>query len=467
MTVSNRLAALIVSVLLMQPNVLADDASKSDAEVLNSIGEVELGANHFKNAIEKLSESLILDPKLQKAKKNLAIAHYLYAIYLGKQSRKDLFKEIHQSLLFDPNLGQQKLLNGLLSQMNLNPSSSLDRADLGDYLFATGDLAGAAYEYGESIRLRNSSGVRKKAATVKNKILLRKDMVYSLNLLIRSLNKEFEKPGEVDLENADRISRQIVSINIQIDDYFADAMELAAIHLSMENLSYAASKFLHDHNYFVTRSRVEIPQHASSEIPPLLEPNEVQYVLSDDDIKFGEEQLKQMLYDRPEMSLYIKKGDAVWNWCVRQFAGECTPARYLWCGTASKIIGLPGWHCNAVRNKSGLIGVQTIFGSKPDAEDYWCSAIFELFNIRNDSKFAKNNLLKQDHAQWVKERARLEYNVVKRVADFHAKYWIPHCEDLGLSTDEKKWYSEIPGTFDKWFRSLPSDSPYLKLYGGK
>lgn len=441
---------------------------KTDAAILNSVGEAAIATNHFANAIDKLSESVILDPTQERAKKNLATAHFFYGCYLGKKSLKRLIMELHQSLRFHVTKAAQASLQKVAIKMGLNPASSADRADLGDYSVVIGDLSGAVYEYNESLKLRDSLRIRRRLADVRNKISARQKAILSLDLLVLQLNSETSKTVDFDEINARRLASEIGRVYEQIDDYFADAVELAGLRIATDKLSYAAGKFLHVHICSEHRRIAEPPVLRDEEIPSLIdeESDESQYILTSEDLKFGEKQLKQMLIDRPEMAVYIRQGDRVWNWCVRQFAGECTPVRYLWCDTVSNIVGLPGWHGLPGIRKTGLIGVQPFMKEKPSGDNYWSSLIFELFNIRNDTKFVKIDSTKQNHQQWLQEQARLEYKIVSRVRKFYSSIWIPHCNRLGVSTSGNNWYTDFPPTFEEWFKSLPLNSPYLKLYGG-
>ena len=44
--------------------------------------------------------------------------------------------------------------------------------------------------------------------------------------------------------------------------------------------------------------------------------------LSPESLKHGEEQLRNMLRDRPAMAQFVSPQDKLWQWAVRKFAGE-------------------------------------------------------------------------------------------------------------------------------------------------
>lgn len=48
------------------------------------------------------------------------------------------------------------------------------------------------------------------------------------------------------------------------------------------------------------------------------------------DLVHGDRQLRQMLKDRPNMVKWVKPGDSIWRWTVRQFAGEGLGQRINW-----------------------------------------------------------------------------------------------------------------------------------------
>jgi len=58
-----------------------------------------------------------------------------------------------------------------------------------------------------------------------------------------------------------------------------------------------------------------------------------------EDLEFGRQQVDQMMSDREEMRTYVEKNDVIYNWAVRQFAGEAAGQRIYW--RAGSFIGYP------------------------------------------------------------------------------------------------------------------------------
>ena len=54
------------------------------------------------------------------------------------------------------------------------------------------------------------------------------------------------------------------------------------------------------------------------------------YPLNPSQLAWGESQLEEMLKDRPEMAKYVTRGDDLWDWIVRQFAGEWVHGGVEW-----------------------------------------------------------------------------------------------------------------------------------------
>src|ERR1051326_747463 len=69
------------------------------------------------------------------------------------------------------------------------------------------------------------------------------------------------------------------------------------------------------------------PEPITSEQAPLPEP---QAHPSQEALAFGEQQVEHMVEDRPQMKQYVQKGDPIWRYCVRQFAGEALGERIAW-----------------------------------------------------------------------------------------------------------------------------------------
>jgi hypothetical protein len=61
-----------------------------------------------------------------------------------------------------------------------------------------------------------------------------------------------------------------------------------------------------------------------------LNPPLKKYPVTAADLAFGKKQVDQMMHDRPVMALLVKKGDVIYEWTVRQFAGESLGHRIMW-----------------------------------------------------------------------------------------------------------------------------------------
>jgi hypothetical protein len=107
---------------------------------------------------------------------------------------------------------------------------------------------------------------------------------------------------------------------------------------------------------------------------------------------FGETQLKRMLADRPQTAACASKGDAVWEWTVRQFAGEGAGSRIYWQSNPPDG-DCPVCHHPPDGRSAGNIRLRSTdrAGVPRTGEALWSHAVFELYNIRNAAQFHKVN----------------------------------------------------------------------------
>ena len=173
------------------------------------------------------------------------------------------------------------------------------------------------------------------------------------------------------------------------------------------------------------------------------------YPLSKEKLAFGEEQVRQMLKDRPAMAAYAHPGDRLWNWASRQFAGQFVEAGVSWNPRP------PDWnaefHYDAVEGKpdKGEIAVRSDWmgadvgggptprsGLKP-GDVLWLEAAFELYNIRNYMRYLGVVQLRAQCGQstkdsFVVESALVEWDIQGKMKKFHDGLWIGHCKGYGM-----------------------------------
>ena len=216
------------------------------------------------------------------------------------------------------------------------------------------------------------------------------------------------------------------------------------------------------------KEEIQIPAYLKSfEVKPS---DQKIYSLSADDLQHGREQVELMIHDRPEMARYVRKGDAVWNWTARQFAGECTGKRYFWAQDATAGGAPDGWHSVPYLGDPGIIAVIQTSPKPRDGDELWAIAIFELLNTRNDPAFIAwhrhaefGKISQHEH---VKQTVWLEFVTAKQTRSFYEGYWVAHCKKMNLRTNGVHWYAGLNQSFQKWFDSQPKDSPYFKHLGG-
>ncbi len=196
------------------------------------------------------------------------------------------------------------------------------------------------------------------------------------------------------------------------------------------------------------------------------------------DMEFGRQQVDQMMADRKKMRNCVDKNDVIYNWAVRQFAGEAAGQRIYWI-TGSFAEFPPeclGYNQAPTNTSQGHITIREKYQSGPDnqqklsGESLWSCAVFELYNISFDKDDAardaaawSGNMSREEYVTAIERR---EFKAQQRTVEFYRAVWKPYCQDKGLSTDGDYWYDSLPNSYEEWKsqRNGPSYYPY-NLYG--
>ena len=167
------------------------------------------------------------------------------------------------------------------------------------------------------------------------------------------------------------------------------------------------------------------------------------YALDSQDLSWGESQLEKVLRDRPFMARYARKGDKVWDWTVRQFAGEWVEGGIEWDPRDM----VPLWDCGfcaADGNGKARVLVSALstlknfhFGRPKKGPQLWYDLVFELCNAQVDRKRLEIDRLADEGKIGMEEYCFRRYllEVVgtrQAVHQFFTRSWVPNCKRLSL-----------------------------------
>jgi hypothetical protein len=183
---------------------------------------------------------------------------------------------------------------------------------------------------------------------------------------------------------------------------------------------------------------------------------------SQEDLRHGEEQVEKMVCDRPKMAAWLKRGDPIWSWVAKQFAGADTGWRIYWISYPSNDLpsSCPSYCLGPAKGQSPAIYVR----SDLDGESTCAYAVFELFNVRSAPELGRITLAamngKISKEQFVLRRANLEYEATKETICFYKHFWQPHAAELGRETFERNWHAPVDSTFEQWIAHYADHSSY-------
>lgn len=210
----------------------------------------------------------------------------------------------------------------------------------------------------------------------------------------------------------------------------------------------------------------------SGETPP---PPSTNTVLSANDLQFGREQVEQMLRDREEMATCVAPGDPVYQWAVRQFAGEATGHRTYWSPDPPDCpLDCMADNTPVNENRKGFIRIRERHevgekkGNQVLCEELWSSAVFELYNIANGNRVHSIYYAalagKISKEEWVGNLTRLEFLAVGKTARFYCSIWRPWAVGKGMKTEQLYWYVGEPDNYLEWINSYKDKSGYPYSY---
>lgn len=180
------------------------------------------------------------------------------------------------------------------------------------------------------------------------------------------------------------------------------------------------------------------PTKTAFECPP--------YHLDQSHLDWGKAQVRKMLKDRPEMVQYVREGDDLWNWTVKQFAGTYARGGVLWDprnpqGEWDSISGSTDPSKSTkrfyIRNSSNYSVKYFHKGKAKTGSVLWWEMVLELFNLRSrplfdaiDADGIAGRIGRTDYA--------FEYMAVEDIVtyhyahDFYYSVWVPNCKKLNL-----------------------------------
>ena len=171
--------------------------------------------------------------------------------------------------------------------------------------------------------------------------------------------------------------------------------------------------------------------------------------LTEDAVRFGERQVAQMLRDRPTMAKYGKDAEPLCRWAARKFAGEDLKQTIRWdpkeplAPQAENYVPVaPGDAPRILIRETCCEGEKK--GKKRTAEDLWCSAVYELYNIsaaddfrRLDAEAVAGRVKKE---AYVARTVEIESRAIDKTRAFYINVFLPWAKEHRVPTDPWVWY---------------------------
>jgi tetratricopeptide (TPR) repeat protein len=165
-------------------------------------------------------------------------------------------------------------------------------------------------------------------------------------------------------------------------------------------------------------------------------------------MKFGEEQVRQMLRDRPKMAQYREKAADLYRWAARKFAGEDLGQVIHWApseppDTDSESMYPTAGSAAQIRiRKTHWDGKDK--GKDHSFEELWAYAVFELYNTLGGSGFQR--LADQAEYGLIGKEAfaagmvSIESRAAEKTRAFYIYRFLPWAATQRAETDPRRWY---------------------------
>jgi len=188
----------------------------------------------------------------------------------------------------------------------------------------------------------------------------------------------------------------------------------------------------------------------------------------------GHAQLCQMLSDRPAMRAFVQPGDKLWQWTIRQFAGEAAGVPIKWSTTKlDKTDEYIAENEYPTERRPGYIRIRKTDakGAPLSADTLWSCFVFECYNIGNGAKFqqvyikALTSSCNED--QWIEENTRIEFESYKKTRQFFDEVIEPMARQRNIKVDSRLWGKTVPATYEEWIATYQNRGDYPWSYWGQ
>lgn len=186
-------------------------------------------------------------------------------------------------------------------------------------------------------------------------------------------------------------------------------------------------------------------------------------------------QLERMLEHMPNMArppggVRISERDSIYQWAVRQFAGESGARPIYWSSDPPLRDGLMSDHYRTPDDGETWIRIRDVYqtGSKAGElrafEELWKSLAYQLISCRRDDDYSQIHELalsgEMNRDTWIRLNTQIDYETSSRVVEFYRQVWDRWARTQGLTPNSLLWGSNLPDSYDAWFAQYKDVSGY-------
>ncbi|RYZ73301.1 MAG: hypothetical protein EOP09_02115 [Proteobacteria bacterium] len=185
--------------------------------------------------------------------------------------------------------------------------------------------------------------------------------------------------------------------------------------------------------------------------------------------------METLLRDRPQMRGCISSNKDIYNWSVRNFAGEAAAQRIYWdkadpnCSSCLAEINFSSSDSNKSIRIRQFFNSGVKKGATLSCENLWSALVFEFHNMSNyklfigDDEEALSGVISK--REWIDRSTKREFKSVLKSREFYRKTWLPYARSQGYSSNPSYWHMGKSDDYNEWISSFTDPSGYPFTYG--
>jgi hypothetical protein len=179
---------------------------------------------------------------------------------------------------------------------------------------------------------------------------------------------------------------------------------------------------------------------------------------------WGEQQLKSMTEDRPQMLECVTQNDPAWSWVASHFKTKSAQLIHWDASLPKKSFDYDS-DCDQSSHGPLVIRIRRFNrdGQPLSCERIWSCIMFELMNAANITRFHqvhKQALAGLSRKAYIRENTEIEYETVKKMAALYRTVWLKGANVCTSEDPYNYWFINTLPTYEEWLSGFKDLNRY-------